>query len=228
MTTTAKITELIDKVDTSEIIRDQIAAILLVESTRQQELATIAAKDPRLWKLSVYSERSNPWADFEEAPEQLDVAPIVNVAFDSANYEQAASDVVERQKTSGLFHIDCYGYGVSAATDTGHNPGDAAAAVEAHRAYRLVRNILMSAHWAFLGLRKTVWRRWPESVQVFQPQIDGQRVQKIVGVRLSLRVDFNEFSPQVIGQPLELISATVKRNTDGRIYFVALYGDEDS
>jgi len=42
----AQIQELIDKVDTSELVRDQIAAILAVEVTNQVQLAESASRNP--------------------------------------------------------------------------------------------------------------------------------------------------------------------------------------
>jgi hypothetical protein len=231
----ALITSLIDKVDNSEIIRDQIAAILLVESAQQQVLAAAAdpAKDPRLWALRVFVERSNPWAEWQDAPsKQIDATPIVNVTYDNATADAAGSDAIERQKLVGTFHIDCYGYGVAADTVDGHLAGDHAAALESQRALRLVRNILMSAHYAYLGFPRGssqfVASRWPQSFTMFQPAFDGRALQRVVACRLALQVEFNEFSPQVEGQPLEIISATVKRKETGEIYFKAKYGEDYS
>lgn len=221
---------LIDKQDYSEIIRDQIAAILLSETTSQVALATAAVsptKNANLWRLRIYTERSNPWADFLDCPDEAKDsalgAPIVNVSFDSATYDMSGSNVVDRQKTVGVFHVDCYGYGVSAASGSGHVAGDARASIECQRAVRLVRNILMAGMHTYLGMRGVVWRRWPQSVTIFQPQVEGRAVQQIVAARLALQVDFNEFSPQSTYENLELISATINRYETGQIYFTAQY-----
>jgi hypothetical protein len=224
----ARILDLIDKVDSFEILRDEIAAILAVEIANQQALATADDQDPNDWKLRVFLERSRPWAEFESAPEQANAQPIVNVWFDSLAVQLAASNVVERQRVEGVYNIDCYGYGVSEETETGHTVGDERAAIELHRAVRLVRNILMSAHYTYLGQQGLVGKRMIQSISAFQPQIDGQSVQNVQAARLALHVEFNEFSPQVTGQPIELVSATVKRAETGEIFFTALYGDEDS
>lgn len=215
----ALITTLINSADVSELVRDQIAAILLTESAGQQALATAAALDSRLWQLRVFVGRSDPWAEFVDAPDQIDASPIVNVSFDSATFEMQASNVVERQKVVGTFNIDCYGYGASASSPAGHQPGDEKAEIEAHRALRLVRNILMAGAYTYLGLRKTVWRRWIQSVQLFQPQAEGRAVSHVVAIRLALQVDFNELSPQVAGQQLSTIALTVKRSSTGEIFF---------
>lgn len=214
---------LIDKVDNAELVRDQIAAILLTEQAAQQSLAAAAGKDPRLWKLRVFSERSNPWSEFFNTPtDQLDATPIVHVAYDSGNFDPSQSNVVEQQKCNATFHIDCYGHGISADTfGVGHVPGDEKASLEAQRASRLVRNILMAAENTYLQLRGTVTRRWTQSIQMFRPQLDAQSVQQVIGARLSFEVGFNEFSPQVTGQVIESLYLTIKRAETGEVYFVA-------
>lgn len=222
----ALITELIDKQDVVEIVRDQIAAILVTELAEQQVLAAAAvpAKDPELWKLRVFVDRSNPWAEFIDAPAQIAAIPIINISLDNENFDGRSSNVVESQKSTAVFNIDCYGYGVSEDVDGGgHIPGDARATSEVLRAVRLVRNILMSAHYAYLAMRGTVMKRWTQSITVFQPPLDMNAVQQITGARLALQVDFREFSPQVQGETIELIAGTIKRAETGEIYLRANY-----
>jgi hypothetical protein len=216
--------ELIDKQDSFEIVRDQIGAILVTEIASQIALATAALKpNPDDWKLRVFTERANPWEQFLQAP-VADPSPLVNVWYESSSFDAKASNTFERQKASGTFNIDCYGYGVSADDGaTGHTPGDAAAALEVQKALRLCRNILMAAEYTYLGLRGLVWQRWPQAVTVFQPQLDGQTVQNIVGARLALQVQFNEFSPQVAPEDLEFISIDVFRAEDGELVLEADY-----
>ncbi len=329
MTLAASIQTLITKVDNFELVRDQIAAILLVESVHQQELAAagyqpitavpgvnlgdgtctvvaatgtpavgnwslvcntaivdggvftlldpdaaivsdtltmdpeagggtvlsaggleftltdgdtdfgvgdsftlaVAHYDPRLWRLKIFLERANPWADFIDSPDPLDVSPIINVSFDNTTYDQARSNSVERQRSIAVFHVDCYGYGVSAPEadpDDGHVPGDEDAALEAHRAVRLARNILMAGAYTYLGLRGIVGFRWPQSITIFQPSADDRRVQNVVGARIALEVQFNEFSPQVDGEQLELISTLVKRAETGQLLLRSDYPKETS
>jgi hypothetical protein len=218
---------LIDKEDNFEIIRDEIAAILVTESAAQQALAVIAAKDPDLWKLRVFTERSNPIEEWRDVvPGTTDESPIINVWYDNGSFPMNKGNVVERQVHEGVFNIDCYGLGLSAPDGGGHKLGDKEAALEAQRAVRLVRNILMAAIYTYLGQPKQgrfVWRRWPQNITVFQPQIDGRPVQHVVGARVALRVDFNEFSPQVTPETLELVSVDVKRTEDGEIVLNADY-----
>jgi hypothetical protein len=212
---------LIDKQDSFEIIRDKIAAILVTEVNSQMQLATDAGKDPDRWKLRVFTERSNPFEQFLNA--QSDKSPIVNIWFDNSSFDPSSSNIYQRQKSESIFNIDCYGYGVSSDDGTGHKPGDREAALECHRAIRLVRNILMSAQYRYLELQGLVWQRWPQSVTVFQPQLDGRSIQQIVGSRLAFKVEFNEFSPQFTPETLDYVSVEVSRAEDGQIIINADY-----
>lgn len=213
------ITTLIDKQDNFEVVRDQIAQILANEVAGQKILAVAAGKDPDDFDLKIFTERSNPWEQFlNDPPPGTGRSPIINVWFDSETFPEGVGGTVERQRADGLFNIDCYGFAVSADVEAGgHAPGDKAAAIEAQRAFRLVRNILMAATYTYLDLRGVVAQRWPQSVEVFQPEINSRSVQQIVAARLVLRVTYNEFAPQVEPVTLEFVSVDVKRAEDGSV-----------
>jgi len=210
------ITQLIDKQDTFEIVRDKVALILANEVASQMALAVGEGKDPALWDLRIYTERANNWEQWLNSTS--DQAPIVNIWYETSNFDAPASNISERQKADAVFNIDCYGFGISAdVAGGGHSPGDKAAASNAQRANRLVRNILMSAEYAFLGLRKTVWSRWIPSITMFQPEIGGNPIQQIMGSRLVLSVAFNEYSPQYEPETLEEVHIDIKRKEDGQV-----------
>lgn len=219
----AQIQSLIDKVDSVEIVRDQIAGILLVESANQQLLATAAQRDSRSWALRVFTEASNPWEQFREAPdpkkaqEPADFTPIVNVMFDQVATDRATSSQVNRKWVEGTFQIDCYGYGISAASGDGQASGDTSASLEAQRAARLVRNILESAHYCSLGLVKLVGDRRIQTIQSFQPTQGGQQTQHVQAVRLTLNCNFSEYSPQYEGAPFEAATMTLTRIPTGEV-----------
>lgn len=213
---------LIDKTDTSELIRDKLADILVTESASQVALATTAGEpDPTLWALRVFTERANPFEEFLN--EDPDPTPLVNVWFDSATFDMAGGNVVERQKADGVFNVDCYGYAVSRETETGHAPGDRDAALEAQRAARLVRNILMAATYTYIGMRGLVGRRWISSIKAFQPAFDSPHAAHVVGVRVALAIVYNELSPQVTGEPIERVTITTKRSENGAVLIDADY-----
>ena len=210
------IAELIDKQDSFEVIRDQIAGVLLSEVANQMALATAASKDPEEWNLSIYAERSNPWEAYIDDNAQK--TPIVNIWYDNSNFDLGASNTMERQKAEAVFNIDCYGFGVSERTPGGgHTPGDYTAALQAQKALRLVRNILMSAEYVDLGLPGLVWDRKIQSINVFQPRLDDRPTQNIVGSRIAFMVVFNEFSPQIPEEILELVSIDWFRSADGKL-----------
>lgn len=218
---------LIDKQDNFEIVRDQIAAILTIETASQQALAKAAnKKNPKLWDFRVFTERANPIEDWRDVDptSTIDDRPIVNVWYDNGSFPMNKGNVVERQAHDAVYNIDCYGVGFSRDNPGGgHFLGDKEAALETQRVIRLVRNIIMAAEYTYLGLRGTVWRRWPQSITVFQPQIDGRPVSRVVGARIALRAEFNEFSLQVTPETLELLTIQTKRTEDGEIVLEADY-----
>jgi hypothetical protein len=217
----ALITEIIDKIDNAEIIRDQIAAILTVELANQGLLT--GQPQP-----SVFIERSNPWGQFL-VPELPAVQPIINVWWDSSTFEEAQSNVVERQKSETVYNIDCYGVGTSSdVVGAGHLPGDEQAAREAQRAVRLARNILMAGAYTYLGLRGLVWKRFPQTISLFQPQVDNRAAVRVVAARLALQVHFNEFSPQVVGEVLETLMVDILRKETGELLLRAQYPNPPS
>ncbi len=173
---------LIDKQDNFEIVDLKIAEILAQATIDQQALATTAGEDPELWKFNVFSERFNPWEVFEDNGEPV---PVVNVWYDTSNFNPSDGDTVSRQKDDASYNIDMYA--LTQASDNvsgGHNPGDESTILELHRIVRLVRNIIMHPDNTFLQLTQTigvkeqrlVWRRWINSKEIFQPQIGERQV----------------------------------------------------
>lgn len=205
--------ELIDKQDNFEVIRDQIAAILVTEVANQMLLATTPAD----YKLRIYSERSNPWETYLNTV--TDSSPLVNIWFDNINFMQDKSNIMERQAGRATYNVDCYGYAASEdISGGGHIAADEKAALEVQRAIRLTRNILMAAENTYLQARGLVWQRWIRDITVFQPpSITGNQVQRVQGGRIKLEVLFNEFSPQYTPEELELLTVTVQRDYDGQI-----------
>lgn len=183
------------------------------------DVLTVWAPDRELWRLRVYKERTAPWGAFLSGPSggTEDAAPIVNVWFDRETFDENSSDFIERQTVEGKFNVDVYGYGKAEATDAGHTPADLKASQEAHRAMRLVRNILMAAQYMDLGLTGTVWKRFPDSITAFQPSEGDRPVVHVMGMRLVLGVTFNELAPQVELIPCGGILARVHTEVDGEV-----------
>jgi hypothetical protein len=219
----AQLQTLINKRDSFELVRAKLATILLEETAAQQVLAHAAALDPNLWKLRVFTERSNPWAEFKDSDEPQ--TPIVNVWFENMPFAKAASNMVSRQKGVATFHLDCYGFGFAKGTDQGHTSAEVMASDEASRAVRLVRNILVSGFYVYLGFpqantlpagqEQIVRGRWPASMTAFQPAQDDRPVVRVNAIRLDLEVEVNEFSTEYVGETIETITAGFTRTGGG-------------
>lgn len=212
---------LIDKQDNVEVIKEKIGTLLLAEVAAQKALAP--PQDPRLWDLRVFLDRTNPWTEFQQAPDQLDAIPIVNVTFETTSIDERASNVVESQTYNGTFSIDCYGYGVSSYAPGGHVAGDRKAQEESLRATRLTRNILMAGEYTYLDLPDVVNRRLVQGIEAFTPPQGEDSATQVRAHRISLGVRFRETAPQVTGEALEEVHVTVKRKETGEIYLTALY-----
>ncbi len=220
----AKITTPIVGQDNFQLIETQIGAILVVESLGQEAIEVAAGRDPEQVRLKVYVGRVNPWPDFIDAPDYA--TPIININFDRSTVDKSASNVVRRQQCDGLFNIDCYGYGQASDEAEGHQPGDLEAHDNCLRAVTLVRRILMAGVYTYLDMQGVVGSRMPDSITVETPQIDGRYVQQVRAARIVLQVKYIELSPQVQGEPLELVAAEVMRAEDGQLLLRAHYPQE--
>jgi len=218
---------LIDKQDNFERVCFQIAAILADETIHQQQLAIDAGKDPDLWKFDVYLESFSPLDGFKDNEEPF---PVVNVWFESSNFDMKVGDVVKTQASDSSFNIDIYTSKPSTDIESGgYAKADEQTAVDLHRVIRLVRNILMHPDNAYLkltemvGLRekRMIWNRWISSIEKFQPQLGDRPVENVIAARMKLQVKFNENAISDEYQPLESVFVTAKRALDGKIIFEA-------
>jgi len=127
--------------------------------------------------------------------------------------------------------VDVFAVGVSRGSELdGHIAGDREGAFACQRAARLVRRILMAAHYQYLGSQRApgqvVFGRWLSEAQFYQPQVDGRAIQRVSAARLKLEVDLVELCQQVVPSVLESLLLTVRRETtSGQIYLRAQYPD---
>lgn len=226
---TALILNLIDKLDTFEIVRDKVGLILAEESAAQQQLAIDGGKDPALWELRVFLERSNPWEFLrtDDGGVPLNTSPVVSVWFDSSNLDARASQTIDRQQMEVTINIDVYGIGATEILPggAGHIPGDENAALEVQRGARLVRNILMADSYVTLGIARAlglIGQRQISTIQAFQPEFGNQNAQQLAGLRLSLQVKVSELAPQTEAVILEEINTIVK-DENGQILIDATF-----
>ena len=205
---------LIDEPDTFELVRDQVAMLLSAEVDNQQQLAANEGKDPDQWKLRVYSEHSNPFEQYLNTPEER--TPLINVWFDNDGVMESRSNTVADQTHEGTFNVDCFGRGYSRPDGSGHVLGDRESVLEAQRAMRISRAIVMAGINTYLQMpRGVVAQRMVESRTSFQPVQAGDQAHHVAGARMALRVRYNEASPQVKGEILEQISTTVEFKDTG-------------
>jgi len=217
---------LIDKQDFFEIVLTQIGAILAAETLAQQLLAVGVGKpDPDLWKFDVYTNRYNPEEVFQQNP---DAAPVVNIWHDNSNFPEKDSQSVGRQVSVSTYNLDIYAAASSSDDPTGgYNRGDEESSLNLNRIIRFVRNIIMHPDNLYLqlflmiGSRKQngIFKRWIQSFQRFQPQIDDRPIQDVIATRCSLQVQFNEMPVIESYEPLEIINIEAKRTEDGKIVF---------
>jgi len=222
----AQITELIDTPDGHEVITEAVASILATEIAEQQVLAVNAGEDPEPWTAKVYMNRMKPF----DRSEGDDVTPAINVWFNSSTYEKDGS-TVRANRADGVWNVDIYGFGKATDTDAGHDPGDLIAKNQADRWLGLVRRILMSAQYTYLGsprandgpiAQRSIYNqycygRWVDSITTFQPELETRAAVTTVGARLALGVHYLVDSPQLIGTVFEYFSTCVFREEDGSL-----------
>lgn len=220
---------LIDKKDNFEIVRDELAAILALETANQQALATAVGKDPDLWKFRVFAERSGVWESLQSQIDGIPVFPVVNIWFSSLDFAtDQAGYTLTQVADPGSYNIDIF---ASALTEKlsgpGQKPGDLQAALDCQRIVRLVRNILFSVpadttkpgdNYPYLNLPGVVMERKIQSIQYFIPDYKEQGVH-IQAARIPLAVKFSEFALEGPDNPFELVQLQTVFNETGEVLY---------
>jgi hypothetical protein len=221
----ARISTLIDSQDNVEVIRNQIASILALEESNQKTLALANNKNPNNWKFSVYTERNRLWEILSNVDgSENSEAPLVNISYDTSLYDNKNSDLIYRRRVKSVYYIDCYAHKNRMPNMT----GDEATSKEAERIARLVRNIIMSAHYyqLALGYRElgtgnniVFQRNIIKQEKLLPTDREGQVFENVTLARLTLEVDHDETSPQVELRDLDLLFFQCTKADDGRVYF---------
>lgn len=216
------LTELITKRDNFEIVRDQVASLIVLELANQRALAAAAEISTAPWQAHVYLERYTPWEHFIDSTGPHD--PVINVTYDASDW--VSGDSTKTQQYDVKINIDCYGCSPAMDTQAGHDAADKSAAIISQRAARLCRNILMSAENAVLKLHGVVGSRRVQQILPFRPDTQESRaplLQPVSAVRLALLVSLIETSPQVTGEIIELIDIAINRAENGALLVSAQY-----
>lgn len=209
--------KLIDKKDNIEVVRDQVANLLALNFAKQVTLAEAAQLDPAPWDMRVFLEASNPWEYFREG----DNRPIVNVFFENSAMQRERSDLVERQRYEATITIDVITVGRSRPDGEGQITGDREAAILAQQSARLVRNVLMAGENTYLQLRPVVSSRAITAIRMMQAPQDPNALE-VIACRLTLSVEYDEYSPQVDPVAIDLITVAVNNET-GQLIVAADY-----
>lgn len=176
--------ELLSEPDNVEIIRDQIAALLVLDLQNQYELAVQEdASDADDYKMAVYLEDTDPLQWLDEDDESCPF-PLVNILLDGADPDKGTASV-NKQANIARFFLDVYAGGNDAEGDYSK-----AAALKVWKAARLVRRILRAEPNTYLRLRGVVG-----SVSFKFQAYDPNRPQSAIRVkivRITLEVSYVE------------------------------------
>jgi hypothetical protein len=208
----AQITELISEPDVVEIVRDQVAAILSTELKNQFAIAqNEGASDAKDYNIPLYVENGRPYEAQCDSPIMRFInvlLPRVSLSEGSGNNRFSNSLTGSHQKEQVTFFIDCAACG----NDSGNFRDDKSSAFRAWKIMRLVRRILMSNFYAYLGLRGTVGARIISIMEAGtpeEPKLDRESALSFVVVRATLEVQFLERNIEAEGPPLEIIDFEV-------------------
>jgi hypothetical protein len=202
------ITELLDKPDNIEKIRDRIALILKMECANQYEKAQeLHLENAGDYAIGVYLEHSRPW-QLTENSQGKNPFPLANVqALGYKRDIEAGGETVNRKKYIAEFAIDCYANGVPDHPEYGD---DTDSTIRAWRLAGIIRKILMSGFYTYLGMRDVVRRREISETQTGSPtdrtgNIDESAISVTI-CRILISVWFHEESPQAAVAEFEGIS----------------------
>jgi hypothetical protein len=195
-----QITEIISEPDNVEKLRDRVASILKGETGNQYALALAAAhSDAEDFNFRVFIENARPYDTEGEPP----VTPLINIMLSKAvNMEGNARMGPQKEKAD--FIIDC----IACGNDGGETWNEKIAAARAWKAARVIRRILMSDQYIYLGLRGTVGARNITSIETGIPENGGDAL-TVVTARITLEVQFMECAIGTTGPIIEEIDYTV-------------------
>ena len=198
----AQIQTLLDEKDNVENIRDAITLILKTELSNQYALAeTSGIESLEDFNIGVYLESARPW-ELTENEVGGNPFPLVNILLNEMRrVEGKAGSAIGRKRYTASFSIDCYACG-NAESDS----DDARqAALKAWRIACVVRSILMSEFYAYLGMRGVVLERDMPGIKTGIPSNLAESAAAVTVARIDFSVSFYEDSPQGDGAELEEI-----------------------
>jgi hypothetical protein len=199
---TPEIDELIGEPDNVEKLRDRIAFIIKGETQNQYAMAKEqGVPDARDYDFRVFIQNERPYDTDGDKPT---VEPIVNIMLQKIEAMDGNSRMGP-QKEKAAFIIDCIAFGYEASEDW----NEKAAAIRAWKAARVIRRILMSEQYTYLGLRGIVGGRLITSIQTGLPE-NGGGAHTVAVARITLDVQFLERAISTSGPVIEAVDFTIE------------------
>jgi hypothetical protein len=198
---TSEIHELISTPDNVEKLRNHIAFIIKGETQNQYAIAQEeCAPDAGDYNFRVFIENARPYDSEGEPP----LEPLINIMLQKTETVNGNARMGP-QKYKATFVIDCIAFG----NDAGEERDAHAAAARAWKAARVIRRILMSEQYTYLGLRGIVGSRLITSIETGVPE-NGGNAFTVVTARIILEVQFMERAIEISGPIIEAIDFTVE------------------
>jgi hypothetical protein len=195
-----QIYELVSEPDNVEKIRNHIAFIIKGETQNQYTIAQEQGEpDADDYNFRVFIENARPYDTEGEPP----LEPLVNIMLQKTETADG-NPRMGLQKYKATFLIDCIAFG----NDAGEERDDRAAAARTWKAARVIRRILMSEQYLYLGLRGVIGGRLIKSIEMGVPKNGGDAL-TVVTARITLEVQFIELSIGTTGPIIEEINFTV-------------------
>jgi hypothetical protein len=157
------------------------------------------AKDAEDYNFRVFIENARPYDTEGEPP----VTPLLNIMLQKAA-PMDGNPRIGAQKEKAVFVIDCIAFG----NDGGEAWNEKVAAARAWKAARVIRRIIMSEQYAYLGSRGVIGSRNITSIETGVPENGGAAL-SIVTARIILEVQFMECAISAPGTILEAINFTL-------------------
>jgi hypothetical protein len=188
-----KIKSLITSLDNIEKIRDHISAILKIECTEQYKMAQETGLDNAGdYRIGIWQEKTRPWQINEDA-EKKNPFPLVNVSLMGFHADGSGGPAIGQKKYTGEFYLDCYASGEFNLEES----DDTDSAKKAWQTGRIIRNIISSEQYSYLGLRGIV-----RDVRIVEGKTGDPRnqnensAQSVTICRMTLQVNYYEDTPQ--------------------------------
>jgi len=196
----AQVQTLLNEKDNVEKIRDAIALILKTELSNQYALAkTAGIESIEDFNIGVYLESARPW-ELTANEAGGNPFPLVNILLNETRRADGnVGSAIGRKKYTASFSVDCYACG-----NTESDSDDAMqATLKAWRIACIVRSILMSGFYAYLGMRGVVLGRDLSGIKTGVPGNLAESAAAVTVARMDFSVSFYEDSPQGAGAELE-------------------------